>query len=85
EVVQLLIPNPELLRPYRHQIKSILQRAGQLELNSPFRKEIDDIVFSVLGLTTSEREAVYEAVVELVSARLRKAESVKGGRKTSKL
>jgi hypothetical protein len=33
----------------------------------------DDVVFDALGLTTGEREAVYEAVVELVQARLKKA------------
>jgi len=33
-------------------------------------------VFDVLGLTAGEREAVYEAVVNLVHARLEKARSV---------
>jgi hypothetical protein len=34
------------------------------------------VVFDVLGLTPGEREAVDEAVVELVRARLKKARSV---------
>ncbi|MEM4725044.1 MAG: hypothetical protein QXP01_08550 [Candidatus Hadarchaeum sp.] len=40
------------------------------------RHDLDDFVFDVLGLTAGEREAVYEAVVELVRARLEKARSV---------
>ncbi|GIV86887.1 MAG: hypothetical protein KatS3mg054_0916 [Chloroflexus sp.] len=39
-------------------------------------RALDDIVFDVLGLTAGEREAVYEAVIELVRARLEKARSV---------
>jgi hypothetical protein len=37
---------------------------------------LDEVVFNVLGLTAGECEAVYEAVVELVRARLEKAQSV---------
>ncbi|MCS7281358.1 MAG: Eco57I restriction-modification methylase domain-containing protein, partial [Desulfobacterota bacterium] len=37
---------------------------------------LDQIVFDVLGLTQGEREAVYEAVINLVRARLEKAKSV---------
>jgi hypothetical protein len=42
----------------------------------PDRRALDEVVFDVLGLTAGEREAVYEAVVELVRARLEKAQSV---------
>jgi len=41
---------------------------------------LDDIVFDALGLTQGERDAVYEAVVNLVEARLKKAESLSGRR-----
>jgi hypothetical protein len=34
------------------------------------------VVFEVLGLSAGEREAAYEAVVELVRARMEKARSV---------
>jgi hypothetical protein len=34
------------------------------------------VVFDLLSLTAGEREAVYEAVVALVRARLEKAQSV---------
>ena len=39
---------------------------------------MDEVVFDVLGLTAGEREAVYKAVVELVRARLQKAQSLVG-------
>jgi len=41
--------------------------------HNPYNPVNDDVVFDALGLTTGEREAVYEAVVELVQARLKKA------------
>ncbi|MEM0462400.1 MAG: Eco57I restriction-modification methylase domain-containing protein, partial [Candidatus Caldarchaeum sp.] len=46
------------------------------EIHQPDRRALDDVVFDVLGLTAGEREAVYEAVVNLVQARLEKARSV---------
>ncbi|ACL26170.1 Eco57I restriction-modification methylase domain-containing protein [Chloroflexus aggregans] len=57
--------------------RSALQHVGRIDLNSPDRRALDDVVFDVLGLTAGEREAVYEAVVALVRARLEKARSVK--------
>jgi hypothetical protein len=46
------------------------------EIAQPDRRALDEVVFDVLGLTAGEREAVYEAVVALVRARLEKARSV---------
>jgi len=46
------------------------------EIHQPDRRALDEVVFEVLGLTAGEREAVYEAVVNLVRARLEKAQSV---------
>jgi hypothetical protein len=46
------------------------------EIHQPDRRALDEVVFDVLGLTAGEREAVYEAVVHLVRARLEKAQSV---------
>jgi hypothetical protein len=37
---------------------------------------LNEVVFDVLGLTAGEREAVYEAVVELVRARLERTGSM---------
>jgi len=42
----------------------------------PDRRELDKIVFEVLGLTEQEQLEVYKAVVELVKNRLVKAGSV---------
>ena len=45
---------------------------------SPDRRALDAVIFDALGLTQGERDGVYEAVVNLVEARLRKARSLKG-------
>lgn len=42
----------------------------------PDRKDLDDVVFDILGLTQAERNEVYWAVCELVKNRLEKARSV---------
>ena len=39
---------------------------------------LDAIVFDTLNLTQGEHDAVYEAVINLVQARLQKASSLKG-------
>lgn len=39
------------------------------------RMEIDNFIFDAIRLTTSEREAVYEAIAEMVRNRLQKADS----------
>lgn len=41
------------------------------------RRKLDKIVFDVLGLTTSEREATYHAVHEIVQKRIGKARSLR--------
>lgn len=46
-------------------------------MSQPDRRALDEVLFDVLGLTAREREAVYEAVVQLVRARLEKAQSVR--------
>jgi hypothetical protein len=47
------------------------------EIAHPQRKVLDDIIFDVLNLTHGEREAVYEAIIELVETRLKKADSLR--------
>jgi len=47
------------------------------ELSMPDRRAIDNMIFDILALTQGERDAVYEAVLELVSSRLEKARSIK--------
>ncbi|MFQ6054690.1 MAG: hypothetical protein ACE5J3_01745, partial [Methanosarcinales archaeon] len=40
------------------------------------RKELDDVIFDILGLTEEERLEVYKAVVDLVRSRIDKAKSI---------
>ena len=80
----LRVLNPDSISP---RSRSILLEAGCSlreraiyeifdEIHQPDRRALDDVVFDALGLTQGEREAVYEAVVELVRKRLEKAGSV---------
>jgi hypothetical protein len=47
------------------------------EIHQPDRRALDAIIFDALGLTSGERDAVYEATVNLVEKRLQKAGSLK--------
>ena len=44
----------------------------------PDRQQLDSVIFDALDLTQGERDGVYEAVVNLVEARLSKAKSLQG-------
>ena len=48
------------------------------EIHQPDRISLDAIIFDTLNLTQGERDGVYEAVVNLVEARLQKARSLRG-------
>ncbi|MCX7937372.1 MAG: hypothetical protein N2971_06680, partial [Chlorobi bacterium] len=74
EVAACSVVNPTLLKRSPLFARPILDIDH--ELLQPDRRALDDVVFEVLGLTAGEREAVYEAVVALVRARLEKARSV---------
>ncbi len=52
------------------------QKRLRKELNQTDRRELDDIIFAMINLTKGEIEAVYEAVIDLVESRLKKARSV---------
>ncbi len=54
------------------EVKSIFD-----EVNQADRKQLDNIIFDTLNLTQGERDAIYEAVIELANNRLTKAESLK--------
>ena len=47
-----------------------------LEIKQNDRRNYDDFLASLIGLTRGERDAVYEAVIQLVESRLKKAVSV---------
>lgn len=74
-LVSTALPPSQIQGPF---LRIATRPAGSImqELSQPDRRALDDIVFDVLGLTPGEREAVYEAVIELVRARLEKAQSV---------
>jgi len=48
------------------------------EVSMEDRQILDSIVFDQFSLTKGEREAVYEAVIDLVESRLKKADSLRG-------
>ncbi|RKU33755.1 hypothetical protein C6499_00730 [Candidatus Poribacteria bacterium] len=63
--------------------ESLLKRITPLPPRRTVKSEsewstLDAIIFDALGLTQGERDGVYEAVVNLVEARLRKARSLRG-------
>ena len=49
------------------------------EIAHPNKQELDNLIFDELDLSIGEREAVYEAVINLVEKRLQKAGSLKKG------
>ena len=74
EVADCLIVNPRQLKK-----ALILNRPIRYifdEIRQPDRRALDKIIFDALELTADEREAVYEAVSDLVRQRLEKARSV---------
>ena len=76
EVLELLCLDP---RTFALEDAAIFTSTDWEMLNpSDDRRAIDAIIFDTLGLTQGERDGVYEAVVNLVEARLRKARSLKG-------
>ena len=66
--------NPKLLPEFQ----ATVFNAAEWDVLSPSagRWQIDGMVFDALGLTTGERHAVYEGVLELVGNRKRKAGSI---------
>ncbi len=88
EIGSVKLLDPELLNEaQKSDLVSIFNRMRQREMlkvgneiREADRRALDDIVFDVLGLTQGERDAVYEAVINLVEARLSKARSLRGRR-----
>jgi hypothetical protein len=74
EVKDLLIPDPLLLDDG---VRDLVRSAGLLSLQDPERRALDEVVFDLLGLTTGERDAVCEAVSQLVSTRLSRAQTAR--------
>jgi hypothetical protein len=76
EVADCPVMRPELCQVAPASMKQRLVQPIEQELASADRLQLDSIVFDTLRLSPTEREAVYEAVISLVDARLKKAESV---------
>ena len=74
EIASLTIVNPKLLPNF----DSTLFESSNWDVLRPSeeRIQIDTMIFDILGLTSYERDAVYESVVELVENRRRRARSV---------
>ena len=81
EVKDFCIIQPELVTFNTDLVNALIQReVGTIQENikQSNRRGLDAIIFDVLDLTQGERDGVYEAVVNLVESRLRKARSLKG-------
>ena len=75
ETANLQILNPQLLPEPN---ESVFNAADwDVLTTSVARRHIDDAVFDALGLTSGERDTVYEGVTELVQNRRRRARSVR--------
>jgi len=74
EVSDLLCIHPEALLITSDEMFS--STSWDVRFPSLDRRNLDTIIFDELNLTQGEREAVYEAVIELVEARLEKATSL---------
>ena len=81
EVKDFHIIQPELLMFSKDLVNDLIQREVstiQEDIKHSNRRSLDEIIFDTLGLTQGEQDGVYEAVVNLVESRLRKARSLKG-------
>ena len=84
DLVKFTILDPSSIIPQVYeQLLSIFQQMAKREIETisdeirqPDRRALDKIIFDALELTADEREAVYEAVCDLVRRRLEKARSV---------
>ena len=81
EVKDFRIVQPELVTFSEDLVNDLIQREVgtiQADIEQHNRRDLDAIIFDALNLTQGERDGVYEAVVNLVESRLRKAKSLKG-------
>ena len=76
EISELLCLDPKIFAFENEAI--FASTAWEMLKPSEDRRSLDAIIFDVLDLTQGERNGVYEAVVNLVESRLRKARSLKG-------
>ncbi|HOD03933.1 MAG TPA: Eco57I restriction-modification methylase domain-containing protein [Anaerolineaceae bacterium] len=84
EITVFPMLNPEAAQKHASELVQCLERITKRDVLSVFseieqddRRELDSIIFDILGLTTQERVAVYAAVHTLVKKRVGKAQSLK--------
>ena len=81
ELADCLIVLPQPSREIKQVLSELAKREFltlREEIDQSDRRALDSIIFDALNLTQGERDGVYEAVVHLVEARLRKASSLRG-------
>ena len=76
EISELLCLDPKIFAFENEAI--FASTAWEMLKPSEDRRSLDAIIFDRLNLTKGERDGVYEAVVNLVESRLRKARSLRG-------
>ena len=75
EAVALPIPHPQLLD--HNKCRRLLNNMGKGKLDSDDRKELDEYIYDKIGLTQSDRRDVYDATMEMVEKRHKKAQSAR--------
>jgi len=90
-VEKTLIPNPELLKPYKTELDEVyksLKSREQLtifeEVKQPDRRKLDEIIFEAIGLEKSDVDELYKATCEYVANRNQKSKSVETTKKKQK-
>ena len=76
EMSQLGVVYPKFLSA--KECKKIMQQKSMFDWDSDERKKLDGLIFDAIGLTTTERDAVYEETIRLIEKRLNRAANVPG-------
>jgi hypothetical protein len=71
ELGSLLLPDPRLMGT---EVQTMIRKVGLLDLDDPERHALDELVGDMLGLTSGEREAIYEELSSMVAMRLSRAQ-----------
>jgi Eco57I restriction-modification methylase len=82
EVSNLLCLNPKTV--FFNDSQLLASTSWDITHPSMERESMDSLIFDILNLTQGERDAIYEAVIELVESRLNKANSLKTRRDINK-
>ncbi len=75
EVADLPLLDPNLLD--EKNCRAVLKGSERLDLEDDDRRNLDSVIFDTLHLSSGECDGIYEALIELVERRLKKASSLK--------